>query len=171
MPTTRDRVKSLRRVRAGDLLPNPHNWRTHPAAQSAALRGILAEVGMAGALLAYETPAGLQLIDGHLRADADPDRKWPVLVLDVTEAEADKLLAVYDPLSAMAAADAGKLDALLREIDTGSEALQAMLADLAKESGLYVQPPDEFATVDETIETEHACPKCGYRWSGGDVTE
>jgi hypothetical protein len=65
----RDRVKSLVRVRAGDLLPNPKNWRRHPAQQADALRGILAEVGFADALLARETPKGLMLIDGHLRAE------------------------------------------------------------------------------------------------------
>jgi len=27
-------------------------------------------------------------------------------------------------------------------------------------------PPDDFADVDENIDTEHECPKCGYRWSG-----
>jgi hypothetical protein len=29
----RDRIKDLRRVRAGDLRPHPKNWRTHPKAQ------------------------------------------------------------------------------------------------------------------------------------------
>jgi len=38
----RDRIKELRRVRAGDLQPHPKNWRTHPEEQNA-LRGILAE--------------------------------------------------------------------------------------------------------------------------------
>lgn len=29
------------------------------------------------------------------------------------------------------------------------------------------QPPDEFPSYDdETIQTEHECPKCGYAWSG-----
>ena len=28
----RDRIKELRRVRAGELRPHPHNWRTHPDA-------------------------------------------------------------------------------------------------------------------------------------------
>lgn len=28
-------------------------------------------------------------------------------------------------------------------------------------------PPNEFAEYDENIETEHVCPKCGYRFSGG----
>jgi hypothetical protein len=27
-------------------------------------------------------------------------------------------------------------------------------------------PPDSFKEFDETISTEHECPKCGYRWSG-----
>ena len=27
-------------------------------------------------------------------------------------------------------------------------------------------PPEEFKEFDETIPTEHQCPKCGYRWSG-----
>lgn len=29
------------------------------------------------------------------------------------------------------------------------------------------EPPDEFKDFDEdTIETDHECPKCGYQWSG-----
>jgi ParB-like chromosome segregation protein Spo0J len=27
-------------------------------------------------------------------------------------------------------------------------------------------PPEDFGEVDENIDTEHKCPKCGYRWSG-----
>ena len=27
-------------------------------------------------------------------------------------------------------------------------------------------PPEGFKEFDETIPTEHQCPKCGYRWSG-----
>jgi hypothetical protein len=40
----RDRIKELRRVRAGDLHPHPKNLRMHPEEQQNALRGILAEV-------------------------------------------------------------------------------------------------------------------------------
>ena len=82
------------------------------------------------------------LIDGHLRTDVMHDQEIPVLVLDVDEAEADTLLATIDPLAAMAEADAGKLDELLREIDTGSEALQEMLAKLAEDAGVYADPTD-----------------------------
>jgi DNA modification methylase len=134
----RDRVRELRRVKAGDLVPNPKNWRTHPAGQADALRGILAEVGYADALLARELPDGrLMLVDGHLRAETTPDLEVPVLVLDIDEAEADKLLLSLDPLAALAETNAQALDALLREVDTGSEGLQQMYADLAEAAELY----------------------------------
>ena len=77
----RDRIKDFRRVRASELRPHPRNWREHPAAQREALRGVLAEIGYAGALLARELPdSSLELIDGHLRAETTPDQEVPVLV-------------------------------------------------------------------------------------------
>lgn len=132
----RDRIKELRRVKASDLQANPRNWRRHPTEQQEALRGILAEVGYADALLARETKSGLVLIDGHLRAETTPDEVVPVLVLDVSEKEADKLLAVLDPLAAMAEADATRLDELRRDIEIGNGALQKMLDDLVASAGL-----------------------------------
>src|SRR5437764_13097579 len=97
----RDRIKDFRRVKAEQLRPHPRNWRTHPAAQQDAMRGVLAEIGYADALLARELADGsLQLIDGHLRAEVTPDALVPVLVLDVTEQEALKLLVTLDPLCA-----------------------------------------------------------------------
>lgn len=136
----RDRIKEFRRVPASEILPNPANWRTHPEAQQNALRGVLSEIGIADALLVRETPEGLQLVDGHLRADAAPDAEWPVLILDVDEAEARKLLLTFDPLAGMAGIDAGNLEALLDDIETSSDALQSMLDDLAKEGGLITEP-------------------------------
>lgn len=109
----RDRIKDFRRVPASSLRTNPKNWRTHPQGQLDAIAGILAEVGFAGAELARELPDGsLELIDGHARASVAGDAVVPVLVLDVTEQEADKLLRAFDPISAMAGADAAKLKSL-----------------------------------------------------------
>ena len=136
----RDRVTELRRVRAGSLLPSPKNWRRHPKAQADALRGLLSEIGYADALLARETPEGLMLIDGHLRAETTPDAVVPVLVLDVTEAEADKLLLSLDPLAAMAEGDADALRTLLAQVETDSDAVQKMLDGLAKEYGAQPGP-------------------------------
>lgn len=148
----KDRIKELRRVPASELLPNPKNWRTHPESQRNALKGVLAEVGMADAVLARQLEDGsLMLIDGHLRVETTGDAKIPVLVLDVDEAEADKILATLDPLAAMAGTDKVKLDEILRDIDTSSDAIQEMLADLAKDAGLYGDEPagDDVATTDE----------------------
>jgi hypothetical protein len=148
----KNRVKELRIVPASELLPNPKNWRTHPKAQQDALRGVLAEVGMADACLARQLPDGsLMLIDGHLRAETAADAKVPVLILDVTEAEADKILATLDPLAAMADSDAAKLDELLRGVETGNEELQKLIAATAAQAGLYGQlaEPDYEGEADE----------------------
>jgi DNA modification methylase len=164
----RDRIKELRRVKASDILPNPANWRTHPKAQQDAMRGILAEVGIADALLVRETEAGLQLIDGHLRADVAPDSEWPVLVLDVDDKEAAKLLATVDPLAAMAETDPAKLDELLRQIDTDSEALQQMLAELAAEAGLGSNDNGEIIEDEVPAPPDEATTKSGDLWILGD---
>ena len=132
----KDRIKELKRVPAGELIPNAKNWRTHPTGQVNAMQGILAEVGWADAVLARETPDGLELIDGHLRKQVALDDMIPVLVLDVDEAEADKILATHDPLAAMAESNAVNLEALLHEVKTGSESLQQMLTDLAEDVGI-----------------------------------
>ena len=137
--TIRDRIKEFRRVKASELLANPRNWRTHPKAQQEALRGILAEVGYAGALLARELPDGtLELIDGHLRVETTPDQQVPVLILDVDQDEANKLLTVLDPLGAMAEANKEALGQLLLEAQTDDPGLQAMLDDMAKEAGIDI---------------------------------
>ncbi len=128
----RDRIKELRRVRASELVPNPKNWRRHPKEQAAALRGLLSEIGYADALLARELDDGrLMLIDGHLRAETTKKATVPVLVLDVTEDEADKLLLTLDPLAAMALADKAGVAALLETVHTDSQAVAELLQRVA----------------------------------------
>jgi len=128
----KDRIKELKRVKASDLIPNPKNWRTHPTAQQDALRGVLAEVGYASALIARETDDGLMLVDGHLRAETTPDAEVPVLVLDINEAEADLVLATLDPLAAMAGQNEDRLAGLLETVSSSNEAVLALLADLTE---------------------------------------
>jgi len=132
----KDRIKDFRRVRASELAPHPKNWRVHPDKQRAALRGILAEIGYADALLAREMPDGtLQLVDGHLRAETTPDQEVPVLVLDLDDAETEKLLAVFDPISAMASSDRELLDELVHSIETQDESLRNLLDELVESAG------------------------------------
>jgi hypothetical protein len=135
--TIRDRIKEFRRVPARELLDNQGNPRRHPQAQRDALRGVLEQVGIADALVAYHSERNggqLTLIDGHLRKE-EFEVDWPTLVLDVSDAEADLLLATHDPLAALAEYDKPRLEALLQEVRAKSPAVVAMLKHLAKKAG------------------------------------
>ena len=107
----RDRIKALVRVAPSQLEPHPKNWRTHPPEQRQAIEGILSEIGYAGALICRPAPGDngdkdrYQIIDGHLRQDVTPDGTVPILVLDLDDAETDKLLATFDPIGDMATVD------------------------------------------------------------------
>ena len=167
----KDRIKELRRVPASELLANPKNWRRHPKAQQQALQGVLAEVGFADAVLARDTPEGLELIDGHLRQEVMGDQVIPVLVLDVTEDEANKILLTLDPLAAMAGSDQEMLAALINSINVNdaefadlvstmtedNKAARAALSHVGTASGGFWEPPDP------TLATgEHADEYVGY---------
>jgi hypothetical protein len=128
--TMKDRVKELRRVPASELRANPKNWRRHPPAQKAALEGVLADIGFADVVIARETEDGLELIDGHLRQEVMGDQSIPVLIVDVTEEEADKMLLTLDPLAMMAHADTDQLLELLRDNPFESQAVFDMLEAL-----------------------------------------
>jgi DNA modification methylase len=149
----RDRIKELRRAKARDLVSNPKNWRRHPRAQAEALRGLLADIGYADALLARELPDGwLMLIDGHLRAEVTPDTEVPVLVLDVTEAEADKLLLTLDPLAAMAEPDSRQIQRLLETVRTDNEAVDHLIRLTAGERLWQIAHPDELHLAEIPLE-------------------
>lgn len=119
----RDRIVDLRRVKAAELRGAPWNWRTHPDAQRAAVVGSLEELGITDPLKTRVLPNGsLQLWDGHLRQDIlnliGPDTLIPVVVTDLTEAEAKKANVIFDPLAGLAEADQEKLDALLADVES-----------------------------------------------------
>jgi len=140
----RDRIKELRRVSARDLVANPKNWRKHPLSQQNAMRAVLGEIGFADALLAREDENGrLVLIDGHLRAEIAPDTEVPVLILDVTENEADKILATLDPLAGMAELDMAAFGTLADGIEFDAPEFGALLQELRGPSNQAVEGEDD----------------------------
>jgi len=153
----RDRITGLRRVPAKELIPNPKNWRRHPKGQVDALRGLLRDVGYADALLTRELSDGrLMLIDGHLRAETTPGALVPVLVLDVSEEEADKILLTLDPLAAMAEADSDRIKTLLETVRTDDSAVAELLRRTAGER-LWTQlypAPEPPAQIDRAGELQ-----------------
>jgi len=164
----RDRIKELRRVRASELKANPKNWRTHPADQRTALSRILEKIGWAGAVLARETPDGLELIDGHLRAELSPDEMVPVLVTDLDDDESATMLLAADPIAMMAQADEEALAALMADADPEVLApLEPFLSKLLLQAEDFQPvrvPKESVAAPDES--QEYQCPMCGHAWSG-----
>ena len=141
MPDLRDRIKSLRRVRAGDLVAHPGNFRRHPESQRSALSAVLERVGYAAALVGRELPDGrVGIVDGHLRATLDPDQKVPVLIVDIDEAEAEFLLATLDPLAAMAQADQQALRDLVSHFGDEEQAIIEAIGTL-EENAPTGEPP------------------------------
>lgn len=137
----RDRIVELKRVPASAIRPNPKNWRVHPEAQQNALRGVLADVGMVDAVLAYypSDGQGLMLVDGHLRAETLSDADVPVIILDITDEEADKVLATFDPITNLATADSAQLEALTDSLTFGNDAVADMIESLRAHAGLIVE--------------------------------
>jgi len=142
-----------------ELAENPLNWRRHPDTQLSALSDVITEVGWAGACLFNERTG--RLIDGHARRKVAIEQgceKVPVLVGDWSEADEAKILATLDPLAAMAEADAAALDALLRDVQTGSQAVADMLTGLATEAGVIPKDVTPGAGGDEFDATPEEGP-------------
>ena len=124
-------------VPPADLVPNPRNWRSHPAEQQRALTGALAEVGWVAEVLVNRTTG--HVVDGHLRVELALDRDEatvPVTFVELSEEEERLVLATLDPLAAMAEAEKDQLAALLADLEPGDEALRALLGDLGRDAGI-----------------------------------
>lgn len=128
----RDRIIDIRKVLGRNLRPHPKNFRTHPVAQRRSLQGLLEAVGVVDALIAYDSPTygGLTVIDGHLRQELGPDYEWHVIILDVSDQEAETILTYFDPLGALAEVDGVKLQDLLNGMDTPADALRDLFMEL-----------------------------------------
>ena len=152
----RNRIVDHADVAPGDLVPNPRNWRSHPAEQGRALAGALRDVGWVAEVLVNRTTGNV--VDGHLRIELALERgesSVPVTYVDLSEDEERLVLASLDPLAAMAGAEQEQLAALLDGLEPADEALRALLDDLGRQHGLdalrsgLVDPDDVPARPDE----------------------
>ena len=55
----------------------------------------------------------------------------------------------------------------LSNVGYTDDELNQMINNLGNQL-LMAEAPKDFKSVDETIETDKECPKCGYKWSGGE---
>jgi len=153
----RDRIIDLRRVKASELVPNEKNPRTHGEHQAAAMRGILAEVGWVDGLIVRQLPDGrLKIINGHLRQGIAAEELVPVLVTDLSEAESDKVLLTFDPITELAGTNTAELEKLIARVKIETPDLQKMIDELAKQAGIGLKEvvEDEVPAVPKKPKTK-----------------
>ncbi len=164
----RNRIVGEGEQPASQFVANPNNWRTHPQSQRDAMRGALNEVGWVQRVIVNRRTG--YLIDGHERvwqALQNGDASVPYVEVDLSPEEEAYVLATLDPIGAMAQADAARLDDLVREVQSGEAGVQAMLAELAENTGVVQASPlldDVDMTPEEPRGKTTICPKCGFEW-------
>jgi hypothetical protein len=167
----RDRIVGQKLVPLDQLRPNPMNWRTHPEYQAQSLDALLENVGTVQTVVWNEETGNV--IDGHLRrelAERRGEKGLKVTVVRLSPEEEKIVLATFDPIGAMAGADESVLRDLVGQLGDGEQWLSELLAATTDAIGVDLEgvtPPDDFTEFGDDIATEHQCPKCGYRWSGG----
>jgi hypothetical protein len=165
-----NRIIGLEQMTVSDLLAHPFNARRHPAAQRDALRASLNALGIVAPPIMNRRTQ--HLLDGHARVEEyltrDDSMTIDVLVVDIDEAQEATFLAVYDPITAMAAYDRDVLDTLLHQAQTDEPALQKLLTEIAEREG--ITPPDVQSLpassqprLDE--KKKICCPECGHEFT------
>lgn len=161
MSQFRDRIVEVRKIKAQELIDNDGNWRVHPDAQKESMTGILNEVGKADVLLAYPSEragGALTLFDGHLRKNIDPGEEWTVAVTDLTDAEADKMLLILDPLAAMAEMNARRVIELTDRVNTDDLALREVMRHLEMDAHRALQEETDDEDGEEAAGKEKTGP-------------
>lgn len=162
-----------RLARVDQLVPYARNARTHSPEQIAKLAAMITEYGWTNPVLVDGRNG---IVAGHGRVLAAQSLGMdvvPTIELAHLTAAQRRAYVIADNRSAL---DAGWDDDLLRlelgelredGFDLGLTGFDA--GELDTLFGEEVTAPDAFGAYDETIETEHQCPKCGYRFSGGSL--
>jgi hypothetical protein len=126
----KNRIVGLGSKPAKEFKFNPLNWRTHPEFQRQTLNGILSEVGWVTGVIENVTTG--HLLDGHARIEEalakDENEIVPFIQVKLTEEEERKILAVLDPIGAMATSDDEKLKELSSILEFESEALTELMS-------------------------------------------
>ena len=128
---------------------NPQNWRSHPKSQRVAINDVLAKIGWVTGVIINKFSGNL--IDGHLRVEEtlakDENALIPFIEVELSADEEAKILAVLDPLSAMAETDAEKFLALTEMFAADFQMIAEMRESLDSSP---VNLDDFFSSLEET---------------------
>ena len=165
----------IEQIATAELIPYARNARTHSPAQVAGIAGSIREFGFNNPVLIDKDNG---IIAGHGRVLAAQQlglETVPCLRLrHLTKTQrkayilADNRLAELSQwdteMLALEIADLRLDDVDLELLGFDDDGLKDLLGQVATDTDTS---PDEFKEMDEDIDTDHECPKCGYRWSGG----
>ncbi len=155
------------------LKHDPVNARLHPDRNMEAIKNSLCQYGQVKPVVVRKQTNVVMAGNGTLRAARELGwTKIAAVFVAMTDVEAAGYGIADNRTAELAAWDfevVARLDKLIQEaghvnVGWSSEELAALRAN-------DYEAPQEFPEVDENIEVEHVCPKCGYQFSGGEVAE
>lgn len=109
------------------------------------------------------------IVCGHTRYKAAQEiglKTVPCVIADDLTPEQVKAFRLADnKVGELATWDFEKLELETAELET-VELEKFGFKNMQREASEYNdEPPEEFKSYDEEIETKHKCPKCGYEWN------
>lgn len=168
-----------RRVRLDDLHADVGNVNTHPELNIRTIRDSLKQFGQVEPLIVQKGTGKVIGGNGRLQVMRDMGlAECDVVEIDASNVEATALGLALNRTAKTSTFDDVALAETLRALQSEDYPIEAagwtddevngLLERIGKETAgpVDAEPPDDFAEYDEDIETEHECPKCGYRWSG-----
>lgn len=142
------------RITGYDVLPvedflaqykrHPQNARVHSEHQRDVLAGALDDLGIYDAVIVSSVTG--YFIDGHLRADLyemHAGQDVPFLITDLNETEHAQALLSHDFIAQLATYERDKVEALLHDVQTDNERVQALMSEIAQDVGLDWGAPDD----------------------------
>jgi ParB-like chromosome segregation protein Spo0J len=151
-----------------ELSLDPSNVRKHSRRNLDAIKASLRKFGQQKPIV---VDAKGIVLAGNGTLTAAQELGWTEIQIVRTELEGVEaiMFAIADNRTAeLAEWEEDKLNAVLKSLqDEGVDLVDVGYSPEDVKIEAEKEAPQEFAEVDENIETEHNCPKCGYKWSGG----
>ena len=151
-----------------DLSLDPSNVRKHSRRNLDAIKASLRKFGQQKPIV---VDAKGIVLAGNGTLTAAQELGWTEIQIVRTElagVEATAFAIADNRTAELAEWEEDKLNAVLKSLqDEGVDLVDVGYSSEDVKIEVEKEAPQEFAEVDENIETEHNCPKCGYKWSGG----
>jgi len=151
-----------------DLSLDPSNVRKHSRRNLDAIKASLRKFGQQKPIV---VDAKGIVLAGNGTLTAAQELGWTEIQIVRTElagVEATAFAIADNRTAELAEWEDDKLNAVLKSLqDEGVDLIDLGYSPEELKIEAEKEAPQEFAEVDENIETEHQCPKCSYKWSGG----